>query len=100
MVYENEMYQAVNEIARCIDTYNMPFKNKYCFAIENAFYTLNKNYMNYPSDKIIEAVTDYFIFSAGLSESDISDIAAVKRMSTVFSENDFSTIDYLFDKLL
>ena len=98
VVYENEMYQAVNEIARCIDTYNMPFKNKYCFAIENAFYTLNKNYMNYPSDKIIEAVTDYFIFSAGLSESDISDIAAVKRMSTVFSENDFSTIDYLFDK--
>jgi hypothetical protein len=94
----NEMYQAVTEIAQCIDTYSMPFKSKYCFAIENAYYALNKNHMNYPSDKIIEAVTDYFIFSSGLKESNIPDVKSVKNISVLFEQNDFSAIDYLFDQ--
>lgn len=97
-MYQNEMYQVVTDITKCIDTYNMPFKSKYCFAIENAYYALNKNHMNYPSDKIIEAVTNYFIFSSGLSESEISDIKSVEKISTVFESADFTSIDFLFDK--
>ena len=95
--YEEELYQAVAEITNLVDTYQMPFKNKYCFALENAYYLFSKHHMNYPAEKIIEAVTDYFIFSYGLSESNISDIERIKKISVLFEQKDFSSIDYLFE---
>ena len=58
VTYPNDIYFAVIEIAKCIDTYSIPFKNKYSHALEASYYAINKNNMNYPSDKIIEAVTD------------------------------------------
>lgn len=93
----NDIYLAIMEIAKCIDTYSIPFKNKYSHALETSFYTLNKNNMNYPLEKIIEATTDYFIFSSGLTESDISDIKEIRDISVVFEKKDFDIISYLDD---
>ena len=95
--YSNDTYIAIMEIAKCIDTYNIPFKNKYSHALEASYYALNKNNMNYPSEKIVEAVTDYFIFSSVLTEEDISSIKEVKDISVLFEPSDFNTISYLYD---
>lgn len=98
IAYPNDIYHVVLEIARCMDTYNIPFKSKYCNALEASYYALNKNNMNYPNDKIIEAVTDYFIFSSGLNESNLEDIKEVKDISIIFGKDDFDSIDYFFDE--
>lgn len=94
--YDNDIYQCINELVSCIDTYNIPFISKYNAALETSYYLLNKHFMNYPSDKIIEAVTDYFIFNHNNS-SMIEDIKFIKEHSIVFDENDFSSINYLFE---
>lgn len=98
IAYPNDIYPAVVSIARCIDTYDIPFKNKYSHALEASFYALNKNNMNYPSDKIIEAVTDYFIFSSVITEENISDIKSVKDISVVFEQKDFDSVSYLYNE--
>lgn len=98
VTYPNDIYFAVMEITRCIDTYAIPFKNKYSHTLEASYYALNKYNMNYPSEKIIEAVTDYFIFSSVLTESDISDIKEVRNISVLFEQEEFDNImDYLDD---
>lgn len=96
VTYPNDIYLAIIEISKCIDTYSIPFKNKYSHALETSFYALNKHNMNYPSDKIIEAVTDYFIFSSSLTEEHINSIKEVRDISVVFEQEDFN-IDYLYD---
>lgn len=94
----NDIYLAVVEIAKCIDTYSIPFKNKYSHALEASYYALNKCNMNYPSEKIVEAVTDYFIFSSVLTEQDIVSIKEVMNISVLFEQEDFDPIvDYLYD---
>lgn len=95
--YSNDIYLVVIEIAKCIDTYSIPFKNKYSHALEASYYALNKHNMNYPSEKIIEAVTDYFIFSSVLTEENISAIKEVRDISVLFEQNDFNSISYLYD---
>lgn len=97
VTYPNDIYFAIMEIARCIDTYSIPFKNKYSHALEASFYALNKYNMNYPPEKIIEAVTDYFIFSSVLTEENISAIKEVKDITVVFEQDDFDDISYLYD---
>jgi hypothetical protein len=93
----NDMYLAIMEITKCIDTYAIPFKNKYSHALEASYYAINKYNMNYPSSNIIEAVTDYFIFSYPVSETDISAIKEVRDISVVFEQNDFDSISYLIE---
>ena len=97
ITYPNDVYFAIIEIAKCIDTYSIPFKNKYSHTLETSFYALNKYNMNYPSENIIEAVTDYFILSSVLTEEDISSIKEVRDISVVFEQEDFDIISYLYD---
>lgn len=92
---EQDNRDTVMQIAEYMDTYDIPFKQKYCLALENSFYAFNKNHMSYPNDRIVEDVTDYFIFSTGLSESDISDIKRVRDISVVFESKDFGSLDYI-----
>lgn len=99
VTYPNDIYSAIIEITRCIDTYNIPFKNKYSHALEASFFALNKYNMNYPSEKIIEAVTDYFIFSSVLTEEDILSIKEVRDISVLFESEEFDDIiGYLYDE--
>lgn len=97
ITYPNDIYPAIIEIARYIDTYSIPFKNKYSHALEASYYALNKYNMNYPSEKIIEAVTDYFIFTSVLNEEAINSIKEIKDISVVFEQDDFDIISYLYD---
>ena len=59
----SDSYQACFEIASYIDTYNQPFKNRYNSALEMTAYLFDKHFMNYPKEMIVEAVTDYFLFT-------------------------------------
>lgn len=93
----NDMYHAIISIARCMDTFNMPFKNKYCHTLEAAYYAINNSNINYPSEDIIEAVTDYFIFNSYLTEDDIESIKQIKDISVVYESGDFDKISYLYE---
>ena len=93
--YDNDLYQACYEVASFIDTYRSPFKNKYNSALETTAYLFDKHYMNYPKEKIIQAVTDYFIFSGALKENQISDVHDVINYSVLFNKDDFRLINYI-----
>jgi hypothetical protein len=93
----NDVYVAIIEIAKCIDTYNIPFKNKFSHALEASYYAINMHNMNYDAKSIIESVTDYFIFSSGISESNAKDIKEVKDISIVFEQGDFDCISYIYE---
>lgn len=93
----DDIYPAIITICKCMDTYNTPFKNKYSHCLEMSYYALAKHNMNYPSDKIIEAVTDYFVFSSYLDESRIEDIRKVRDISVLFEDADFEVLGYLDD---
>ena len=94
---EDLLYDTIVEMASCIDTYDIPFKNKYNSALENTYYIFSKHHMNYPTDKLIEAVTDYFIFNTPVDESTVLDIDKVKDISVLFNESDFNRISYLYN---
>lgn len=96
--YPSDLYQACLEISSYIDTYNIPFKNKYNSALETVSYVFDKHYMNYSKDKIIEAVTDYFIFSGSLKESQIKDVISVMNISVLFEQSDFLSLSWLIKK--
>ena len=96
VTYPNDIYLSIIEVTKCIDTYDIPFKNKYSHALEVSYYALNKYNMNYPKDKIIEAVTDYFIFSSVLTEDHINSIKEVRDISVLFEQEDFDIISYLY----
>lgn len=97
IAYSNDIYYTIIDITMCIDTYSIPFKNKYSHALETSFYALNKYNMNYPPEKIIEAVTDYFIFTSGLNDDNINSIKQIRDISVVFEQEDFDIISYLYD---
>jgi len=92
------MYIAIMEIAKCIDTYNIPLKNKLSHSLETAYYAINKNNINYQNECIIEAVMDYYILSSGLSEQDIGAVQEVKKDSVLFTDDDFDILDYIIDR--
>lgn len=93
---ENDIYQSIYDVAKCIDTYDSPFKNKYNTVLETAKYVSDKHFMKFTPDMIIEAATDYFLFNTVLTESEIDDIKSVIENSILFESSDFNCIDYLF----
>ena len=93
--YNIDNYQACFEIASCIDTYNQSFKNRYNSALETAAYVFDKHFMNYPKDKIVEAVTDYFLFTGSLKEEQVNDVKDVIRISVLFEQKDFSSLSWV-----
>ena len=94
-----DLYGTVYSIASYIDTFNSPFKNKYNTALETCWYGLNNKHVYCDNKNIIEAVTDYFLFNGGLSESDINDIKSVAKISPIFEEYDFDILSYLDDEV-
>ena len=54
--YDNDMYQCINEICECIDTYNTPFSHKYNAALETSYSLFNKHFLAYPSLSLMFSV--------------------------------------------
>jgi hypothetical protein len=93
---KNDIYQAVVDITECVDQFNIGFKSKYNAALETSLYALNTNHIYCDKSKIIEAVTDYFIFNYGLTESQIGDIRKLSTSSVLYESSDFDDSDYLW----
>ena len=91
----SDSYQACFEIASYIDTYNQPFKNRYNSALEMTAYLFDKHFMNYPKEMIVEAVTDYFLFTGSLKEAQVNDVRDVMNISVLFEQDDFSSLSWL-----
>ena len=96
---KRDIYDAIYSLSYCIGSYNLPFKNLYNSALECAWYGLQKKNINTSNQSIIETVTDYFIFSEGLTNTDIDDIKSLLEVSPIFRKEDFSTISYLENKV-
>ena len=89
------IYEAVNRITFYVDTFNSPFKNRYNTALETAWYGLNKKFILCENSEIVDAVTDYYVFNGGLSESEVEDIKSISTISNIFTDKDFDCISYL-----
>lgn len=90
---DSDSYDACIEIAKCVDTCATDFKVRYNTALETAAYVFDKHLMGYPKNKIVEAVTDYFIFSGALKEEQIEDVTSVIKKSVYFDEDDFESVN-------
>ena len=95
---DSELYDFCATVAKYIDTYNSPFKNKYNTALEVASYAMDKYYMDYPKEKIIEAVTDYFIFSGSIKKEQYEDVKSIMEISVLFEQSDFSSLSWMMDE--
>ena len=93
-----DIYSTVFTIASYVDTFRAPFKNVYNTALETAWYGLNKKHIYCENKDIINAVTDYYIFNGGLSESEIIDIKSIKNITPIFEAYDFDALSYLEDE--
>ena len=93
---KRSLYDAIYSTTACIASFDQPFKNVYYSAIETCCYELEKNYIKYNPSVIIEAITDFFIFSGGLRDSDIGDIFTTIQESPAFYIRDYiNTVQYL-----
>ena len=93
---EDSLNESINEICACIDTYNIPFINKYNSSLETCSYAFQKNYIKCPPKKIVEAVTDYYIFNTRIESFD--DISKISKISPIFNESDFDSVSFLYNK--
>ena len=94
---KKDIYETVYNIASYIDTFQQPFKNKFNATLETAWYGLNKKYIQCENSEIIQAVTDYYIFNGGISESNKLDIDSISKISPVFEDYDFGILAYMDD---
>ena len=53
--------------------------------------------MNYEPEKIVEAVTDYFIFNTNIDNQDRASIKTIANNSVLFESADFNSISFLYD---
>ena len=90
-----DLYESIYKIASYVNTFNIPFKNRYNSALETAWYGLNKRYIQCENSYIVNTVTDYYVFNGGLSESDIDDIHSISKTSPIYNEEDFNILSYL-----
>ena len=90
-----DLYESIYKITSYVDTFNIPFKNRYNSALETVWYGLNKRYVQCENSYIVNTVTDYYIFNGGLSESDIDDIHSISKTSPIYNEEDFDILSYL-----
>lgn len=95
MTDSTEIYEVSMRMANFMDTYNLPFKDKYSIALECLYYGMESHRIHPKPSTVIDAVTDYFIFTRGLSESELYDIMDVSTKSIVFDDHEFDTLGYL-----
>ena len=97
LITESSMstYEKIYKVAKCIDTFNSPFINRYNAALETCWYGFKKNHLEVDNKTIVEAVTDYFIFNGGFTEVELEQIKSIRSISPVFTEAELSIIDYL-----
>ena len=91
------LYENAIRITKAIDTYNSPMINKYNAALETVYYLFNKNHFDFDNASIVEAVTDYFLFSGSINEENIADLKYIRRTSVLFEQEDFDIIDRIVD---
>lgn len=94
---DKSIYNTIYNISNYIDTFDSPFKNKYNATLETVWYGLQKYHIAYENSNIINAVTDYHLFNNLIpdSVSFIEDIKDLSKVSPIFSEQDFSCLDYI-----
>jgi hypothetical protein len=91
--YDYDIDECVVKICECIDTYNSSFEAKYNTMLETSAYILDRSHVEYPKSRIVEMVTDYFVFNTIMEKTDIEDIKKVKNSSVMFNDCDFESIE-------
>lgn len=73
----------IEELCSVIDSLKIKFNVKYNLALENVLYTFDKLSVKYPREKILEKVTDYFLFSEGQSVEDMNYIIENTKLYSI-----------------
>lgn len=96
-VEEEDFTDCIRTLCEFIDTYNVDLKVKYNTALENVFYSLNKNSRPVSKEQILRDVTDYFLLTSLVTEEHIEDIKYILTESKVYDMDDFYDVRYLFE---
>lgn len=96
-VEEEDFTDCIRTLCEFIDTYNVDLKVKYNTALENVYYSLNKNSRPVSKEQILRDVTDYFLLTSPVTEEHIEDIKYILTESKVYDMDDFYDVRYLFE---
>ena len=95
---EEEFTDCIRTLCEFIDTYNVDLKVKYNTALENIYYSLNRNSRPVSKEQILRDVTDYFLLSSSpITEESVEDIKYILTESKVYDMDDFYDVRYLFE---
>ena len=92
LIGQRSMYDAAYSIASCVASFDIPFKNAYNTALETCWYALTKKYIRFDPTVVIEAITDFFIFSGGLNESEVKDVVSVLEHSPILEADNHVSV--------
>ena len=89
----------VDNCAMMVDTYNIKPHQKLNVTIEEVSYLLNKNGDIYDKKQLVEYALQYFLLqNPYITESEISSFQKVLKESFILSENDCSSVSFVYNK--
>ena len=93
---DKNIQDAIYEMCKLIDSYQVDFGVKYNVALEEAFYIFHKNCSNVENNIIAESVSDYFLMSRECDEDILHDMKYVLENSHFYNEEDLKNLDYIW----
>ena len=94
---DGDLDSCIIKICECVDTFSSSFQSKYNTMLETTAYIFDRMHVEYPRKRLVEMVTNYFIFNIDtpIEEAETESIKKVKSNSVIFSDCDFDSIEYL-----
>lgn len=94
---DENIEDAIYEMCKLIDSYQVDFGVKYNVALEEAFYIFHKNCGgNVNNSLIAESVSDYFLMSRECDEDILHDMKYVLENSHFYNEEDLKNLEYIW----
>lgn len=92
---EDSIEDCVYELCSLIDSYDCKIGVKYNIALEEVLFLFSRNHIDYPTDKIVESVTNYFLMSRDCTDDMIHDMKYIIENNHFYSQEDFHLVDYI-----
>lgn len=80
----------IETLCEFVNTYNAPFEARYNTTLENTFYSLSKNGIQFSNEELIDQITDYFLMTEtiGLDGAVLDSIHYILSESKIFTESE------------
>ena len=84
-IYANGIEDTINEICHLVETYDVPDKVKYNTTLESVWYGFNKNYVDCSNERMVTAITDYYLAKGNNRET----CAKLLEASMIVKKDDY-----------